>query len=541
MKFVVFSLAIYRCTGVIQSGQHDQTTRRNKKHLCCGQGMNPGAPRAKGATTSHAVLFYKYTDVAKLSTSPPKAVGVPSPRSAAADAVGAFVNEQRALCANLGLLGRLLIGAEGVNGTLCCPGCTAGDGAECPLDTYIAAIPIPGIDWKRSTAPTASSFFSDLTVKHVNEIVATGRAEVETDPDTGDIVGGGTHLSPEEWHRSLGAPNTVVIDVRNTFEHAIGTFFTPSGTRAIEPGMRAFTEWEAWCDVAASKLKDKKVLMFCTGGIRCEKASAILKKRGIEDVSQLRGGIHRYLEAYPSDSGGLFRGRNFVFDHRVSTMAGATPVATETIDDEVHSRSSIVGSCVGCATPYDKLSGQRVCAVCRDFVVLCPECALCLREYHCVAHQHLSSCFFSLLDGFTSEELLGHSNELRQKVQTLISASKNGVTEGLEEDSKIPQVQRNDTRIMKRQLLRLKHRILDLQDGTVLVDKAWACGAWKKRCRSCGESLDICNATRAGDLSRCASKRNRKIEPRKRKESSVGRKRRGKRNREHTLAKNQKN
>jgi UPF0176 protein len=89
-----------------------------------------------------------------------------------------------------------------------------------------------------------------------------------------------------------------VLDVRNTFEHAIGRFESAAGTSAVAPGMKSFSEFDAFCERFAPKCQGKKVLMYCTGGIRCEKASAMLKERGVEDVSQLQGGIHRYLEQY---------------------------------------------------------------------------------------------------------------------------------------------------------------------------------------------------------------------------------------------------
>jgi UPF0176 protein len=102
-----------------------------------------------------------------------------------------------------------------------------------------------------------------------------------------------------------GRKELVVLDVRNTFEHAIGRFESAAGTSAVAPGMKSFSEFDAFCERFAPKCQGKKVLMYCTGGIRCEKASAMLKERGVEDVSQLKGGIHRYLEQY----GVLFVGR----------------------------------------------------------------------------------------------------------------------------------------------------------------------------------------------------------------------------------------
>jgi predicted sulfurtransferase len=217
------------------------------------------------AHTSHAVLFYKYTRIDRLHA----AAG-----SDAASAVDGFIASQRGVCARLGLLGRLLIGDEGLNGALCCPGCadSCTSAAACPLGEFMEQMGqhVPSIDWKLSDAPGAAHagnlpapFFSELSVKRVNEIVATNRAAVAVDA-SGDIAGGGKHLSPAEWHAALqqaDAADTVLVDVRNTFEHAIGTFVmnAPGGAAAIEPGMRAFTEFEDWCDGAAGALRGKKV------------------------------------------------------------------------------------------------------------------------------------------------------------------------------------------------------------------------------------------------------------------------------------------
>jgi hypothetical protein len=181
--------------------------------------------------------------------------------------------------------------------------------------------------------------------------------------------------------------------------------------------------------------------MYCTGGVRCEKASAMLRRRGVEDVSQLAGGIHRYLESFPSDRGGLFLGRNFVFDQRVSTPstgtervctgaapeaaasagagtdananrnAAAAPAPGEAAEGEAaEGEAAVVGRCVSCGLACEQLSGARVCAVasCRDFVLLCDGgkgggaeagggCARRLREYHCAAHAHLKVGWARLL------------------------------------------------------------------------------------------------------------------------------------------------
>ena len=168
--------------------------------------------------------------------------------------------------------------------------------------------------------------------------------------------------------------NVVLIDVRNTFEHEIGHFVNPkTAEHALNPNVVAFSNFDStFCAKHASSLKDKKVLMYCNGGIRCEKVSAMLRKQGVKDVCQLQGGIHRYLDEF-GDSG-HFRGKNFVFDQRVSASNLMCPSA------------SVVGKFIECSAPYDEISGSRLCSVCCDLVLVCPKCQVSLREYHCRRH-----------------------------------------------------------------------------------------------------------------------------------------------------------
>eukprot|EP00579_Thalassiosira_antarctica_P019264 CAMPEP_0201963972 /NCGR_PEP_ID=MMETSP0904-20121228/9715_1 /ASSEMBLY_ACC=CAM_ASM_000553 /TAXON_ID=420261 /ORGANISM="Thalassiosira antarctica, Strain CCMP982" /LENGTH=539 /DNA_ID=CAMNT_0048510719 /DNA_START=447 /DNA_END=2066 /DNA_ORIENTATION=- len=349
-------------------------------------------------------LFYKYT-----------------PISDPAD----FVSTQNALCSKLGLTGRLLVGAEGINGTLSCP--VSSSGLQDWID-HTGSLPgFEDVDWKLSQGDVAP-FGDTLTVKVVNEIVATGNAAV----GMGDINEyGGRHLSPQDFHSALvnADRNTVVIDVRNTFEHAIGRFETGAGLSAIEPKMQAFTEFDGWCEKVAPSLKNKKVLMYCTGGIRCEKASVMLTQRGVGDVSQLQGGIHRYMDAFP-DGDGLWRGKNFVFDNRVSMSSAPPPMQQQQQpplpgvdaggaargDGDEEDNRAVIGRCVECRVKYDVLSGNRICALCRDLVLVCPRCATSLREYHCHAHQALKHAFFSFLDDFTVEQLEDQRTQLAKVV-----------------------------------------------------------------------------------------------------------------------------
>ena len=433
--------------------------------------------------SSHAVLFYKYVCTAESD-----------------DALDRLVVEQRALCTRLGLLGRLLISHGGVNGALCCSGCGEPNDSNCPgIGAFIEAMEahacFSAIDWKRSSSepPQHPPFFDELSVRRVNEIVATNRAAVALRPD-GSIDAGGRHLSPSDWHAALLAADesTVIVDVRNTFEHAIGRFETCDGVAAIEPGMHSFTEFESWADLAAGSLRDKRVLMFCTGGVRCETASAMLRARGVDDVSQLSGGIHRYIEQYStSESGGLFRGRNFVFDHRVSTPSCVSTTSKT---------SAIVGRCVepSCAAPYDELSGARVCTVCRDFVLVCPRCVQGLRELHCAAHQYLRDCYFTFIDGFTADELDNFALALTTAITTARTSDQAAAAPAAH--AVVPQLYRDDSKRIRKHIARLKARAADLRSGSSARNDA----DWRSLCRSCGTPIEACAAHRTGALTRCA-------------------------------------
>ena len=140
-----------------------------------------------------------------------------------------------------------------------------------------------------------------------------GKAEIKPTKATG------TYVSPESWNNVISDPETVVIDVRNYYEHSVGTF-----TNSIQPNTKSFREFPEWVDQELKpmmKKKTKKIAMFCTGGIRCEKASSYLLQEGFKEVLQLQGGIQKYLqEVRPEES--FWQGECFVFDDRVSLQHG---------------------------------------------------------------------------------------------------------------------------------------------------------------------------------------------------------------------------
>uniref|UniRef100_M4C3T4 Rhodanese domain-containing protein n=1 Tax=Hyaloperonospora arabidopsidis (strain Emoy2) TaxID=559515 RepID=M4C3T4_HYAAE len=274
------------------------------------------------------VLYYKYVRICETL-----------------DELKAFAQVHHDFCSSLNLTGRVRLALEGINGTL--------GGSSANVQRYIefmqAQDPFLDIDWKTSESDIPP--FSDLKVRTVAEIVA-----LEVPPHTYDLTQRGHHLTPDEFRAEqlhAEADSIAVIDVRNSYEVQVGHF-----TGALNPKTRRFGQFPEWVQDHLPLLKQKqKVLMYCTGGIRCEKASAYLKGLGLPNVYQLEGGIHRYLERFP-DGGGLFQGKNFVFDQRV-TMAS---------EDQ-----SITGQCARCHVPHDALSGIR-CAYCRMHVLLCELC-----------------------------------------------------------------------------------------------------------------------------------------------------------------------
>ncbi len=205
-----------------------------------------------------------------------------------------------------------------------------------------------------------------LKVWHVEELVTYGFGDATATRGVAPLEAGGTHLPPEEWHAKAAEPDTVLIDVRNANENAIGRF-QPLGdaSRVLDPNMRTSTEFPAWVDEAFPKLQAaKQVLMYCTGGIRCERASALLVQKGLDasKVFQLEGGIHRYLEAFPT--GGHWIGKNYTFDRRFAHGPVDAPPEAQVP----------VGRCCLCTAPWERYQAHKKCVVCRMEVLLCREC-----------------------------------------------------------------------------------------------------------------------------------------------------------------------
>lgn len=271
---------------------------------------------------------------------------------------------QRDLCELLGLRGRILISRDGINGTL------GGDMAA--VKKYVRKTrdyaPFKHIDfkWSEGTGLDEAGVtldFPRLSVKVRDEIVSFG-APGELRVDEGGVVGGGTHLTPGALHKLVAerGDDVVFFDGRNAFEAEIGKF-----KGAIVPDVE--TTHDFISEIESGKydhLKDKPVVTYCTGGIRCEVLSSLMASRGFDEVYQLDGGIVRYGESF--GNAGLWEGSLYVFDGRESVDLGRNP--------------AVIGRCTTCGSPETRMVN---CAdeSCRNRVVLCESCG---DSVHCARH-----------------------------------------------------------------------------------------------------------------------------------------------------------
>jgi UPF0176 protein len=215
-----------------------------------------------------------------------------------------FQEPLASLCCGLGIKGTLLLAHEGINGTVA--------GTPKAIDELVAFLnDVPefmGMEIKFSNALVMP--FNRMKVRLKKEIVTMG----EPDIDPLNLVG--TYVTPTDWNALIDDPNTIVIDTRNDYEYRVGTF-----AKAVDPDTKEFNEFPQWLREHKDELAGKKLAMFCTGGIRCEKATAFAKEIGLEDVYHLQGGILAYLEQVPAQDS-RWEGECFVFDERVTVGHG---------------------------------------------------------------------------------------------------------------------------------------------------------------------------------------------------------------------------
>lgn len=213
-----------------------------------------------------------------------------------------------ASCRARGIFGTLLLAREGINGTIA--------GQDVDIHAILSNIKsIPGcenLEWKLSYSDTLP--FHRMKIRIKKEIVTMGQ------PNIDPLKSVGQYVAPEDWNALISDPNTIVIDTRNDYEFAIGSF-----KNAIDPQTKSFRDFPAWFRQfraqRAEMGRKAKLAMFCTGGIRCEKATAFARQEGVEDVFHLKGGILKYLETISEDQS-LWEGECFVFDQRVSVQHG---------------------------------------------------------------------------------------------------------------------------------------------------------------------------------------------------------------------------
>lgn len=316
-----------------------------------------GAPRPMGPPYRNQEMFYKLPDTSHIKSDELTSetgqvllyycyceVGDPEELCA----------WQKALCQHLHLNGKVRIASEGINGTV------GGIKAACTL--YIEAMlshPLfKGLltrdDFKTSSG--GAHCFPDLRVGVFEEIVPMG-----INPEKVSYKETGVHLSPKEFHIEVekylsqgneAQTDTILLDCRNFYESKIGHF-----QGCLAPDIRKFSYFPTYVDENLELFRGKRVLMYCTGGIRCERGSAYLRSKGIcKGVYHLKGGIHKYLEEFPD---GFYRGKLFVFDERYT----------------ISFNSDVISACRYCGTLWDQ---YRLCSTqpCRQLVLTCPQCRL---------------------------------------------------------------------------------------------------------------------------------------------------------------------
>ncbi|MDB5884683.1 MAG: Rhodanese domain protein [Polaromonas sp.] len=252
-----------------------------------------------------------------------------------------------ASCESQGVKGTLLLAPEGINGTIA----GSQEGVQAVLAFLRRDPRLAMLEHKEAYA--AHMPFYRMKVRLKREIVTLGV------PDVHPALMAGRYIKPQEWNALLDKPGLVLIDTRNDYEVAIGSF-----TQAINPQTKSFSELPAWVEremapgghLAPVNGKNPQVAMFCTGGIRCEKSTAFLRSKGFEDVYHLEGGILKYLETMPEDQS-QWQGECFVFDERVSVGHGVKP-----------------GNFTLCRSCRDPLSAQDRQSPLYELGVSCPHC-----------------------------------------------------------------------------------------------------------------------------------------------------------------------
>jgi predicted sulfurtransferase len=258
------------------------------------------------------------------------------------DSTKDLLDWQKELCSKLNLKGRIIIAKEGINSTL------AGD--ESDIENYKNEMLNHYLFYDLDIKESYGNYnpFPRLSIKIKNEIVNLG-----IDPELISASNHGEYLTPTQAHEFISKydeDNSVILDTRNNYESRIGSF-----QYAIKPNINYFRELPKFIDENEHIFKDKDVLMFCTAGVRCERATSYLKSKNIaRNIYHIKGGIQRYIEQYPD---GYFRGKNYVFDGRIAVKV----------------TKDVFGKCDHCFIAYDDYS-NCINAECNKHILVCNNC-----------------------------------------------------------------------------------------------------------------------------------------------------------------------
>ena len=246
----------------------------------------------------------------------------------------------RTRCKKFNVLGTIILAEEGINATIS----SSVDGIAAIMDFIKEDPRFSNLTYRLSITPRQTFYRIRVAVR--DEIVTLGDSSINPNEQVGKYV------EPENWNDIITDPEITVIDTRNDYEIEIGSF-----KNAVDPDTQTFGQWDEYVEKKLSDQKEKKIAMFCTGGIRCEKASSHLIKKGFKEVYHLKGGILNYLEKIEPENS-LWDGECFVFDHRVSVVHGL--------------KDGNAKICFGCRWPLQEkdLESEKY-----EPGVCCPHCA----------------------------------------------------------------------------------------------------------------------------------------------------------------------
>lgn len=397
-------------TSIEQSAQHPSSTNTSE-HKPDGEGLGKWFPTAKIIKPSQTTVKKQEKDEQKKESCTILLFYQYATPQWSKEKVDQLISLLVKIGQVRGLGGRIRVANEGVNATISCIGESIDNTNSrhgCIQIRHFAEdlrrfdpVVFAQTDFKYMDFLPTDRHFKDFKILPVQELVFYGIQEKDA-----PLSNGGVHLPPKEYHQKLGKKDCVVIDVRNHYEAAIGRFDgqmrgsdeqksdkkskrtkngdKERGAEYIDPLMRKSTDFTAWLDKdeTQEKLKGKEVLMYCTGGVRCERASAYLKtkmgeKLQLKGVYQLQGGIEKYLKEFPD--GGYWKGKNFVFDKREAISAdnpnGDGGVVRKKKKNNNGKIDAEVGAvCCCCGSPWDRYIGKKKCFTCGVPVLMCDKC-----------------------------------------------------------------------------------------------------------------------------------------------------------------------